>query len=411
MTTTALPTSLADVRAADLAVRRGEVERVARVLGWLEQYLVDPCTSDDVAFPDYGDGELLLAGDGAPAVSEAAVVELITTLGKSDAAGRRFVGKALETKYRLPRLWRRVLDGEVEVWRAFKVAESTLSLPLDGAAFVDGALAQFAHSLTWSQLDRTVEKARAMYDPEEVQRRRDADPRRFDVRTSDTGIDGFTWVEGLLDAADALDLDAAVTATAAQIGEVTDLPLDVRRSMAAGEIGRAQLSLDLTDGSSGRGVDVSIVMTDAQVAELRQTGTNVLLDQVAGWCGSATTVTVRPVLDLNDHHRIDGYVPTESIREQVELSWPRCVFPFCTRRARRCDLDHRCPHGDGGATCPCNVAPLCRTHHRMKTFAGWRYEPATTTETGIPTAFTWTSPSGDRFRVDRRGSTPLPPDP
>ncbi len=245
------------------------------------------------------------------------------------------------------------------------------------------------------------------YDPEEVQRRRDADPRRFDIRTTGTGVDGFTWVEGLLDAGDALDLDAAVTSVAAQLGEVTDLPLDVRRSMAAGEVGRAQLALDLTEGS-GRGVDVSILMTDTQVAELRTTGTHVLLDQVAGWCGTATTVTIRPVLDLNDHHRIGGYVPTETVREQVMLTWPRCVFPFCTRRTRRCDLDHRCPHGDGGATCPCNLAPLCRTHHRMKTFSGWTYQPAETTETGIPTAFTWTSPSGNRFLVDRRGSTPEP---
>ena len=142
-------------------------------------------------------------------------------------------------------------------------------------------------------------------------------------------------------------------------------------------------------------------MTESQVAELRQTGTNVLLDQVAGWCGTATTVTVRPVLDLNDHHHINGYVPTETIKEQVLLTWPQCVFPFCTRRSRRCDLDHRCPHSEGGATCPCNLAPLCRTHHRMKTFSGWTYQPADTTETGIPTAFSWTSPEGNRFRVDR----------
>ena len=315
MTTTEQPTSLDDVRALKVDVDRAEVAKLVGVVSWLEQHLVDPRTSDDVAFPDYGDGELLLAGDGAPAVSEVAVVELITTLGMSDLAGRRFVGKALELKHLLPRLWQRVLDGEVQVWRAFRVAESTMSLPLDGAAFVDGALAPFAHSLSWSQLERTIEKARALYDPEEVQRRRDADPRRFDIRTGGTGVDGFTWVEGLMDAGDALDLDAAVSSVAAQIGEYSDLPLDVRRSMAAGEVGRAQLALEL--GTSGRGVDVSILMTDAQVAELRETGTNVLLDQVESWCGSATTVTIRPVLDLNDHHRIGGYVPTDTIKEQV----------------------------------------------------------------------------------------------
>ena len=166
-----------------MEVREAEVDRIVLVTDWLEQHLVDPRTSDDVAFCDYGDGELLLAGDGAPAVSEAAVVELLATLGLSDSAGRHWLGKALEIKYRLPRLWQRVLDGEVAPWRAFKIAEATMSLPLDGAAFVDGALAPFAHSLSWSQLDRTIEKARAQFDPEEVQRAATPTPARFDIRT------------------------------------------------------------------------------------------------------------------------------------------------------------------------------------------------------------------------------------
>ncbi len=33
----------------------------------------------------------------------------------------------------------------------------------------------------------------------------------------------------------------------------------------------------------------------------------------------------------------------------------------------------------------------------MKTFTGWTYEPAATTDHGIPTAFTWTSPTGDQL--------------
>ncbi len=44
----------------------------------------------------------------------------------------------------------------------------------------------------------------------------------------------------------------------------------------------------------------------------------------------------------------------------------------------------------------------------MKTFSGWTYQPAENTDTGIPTAFSWTNPGGNRFRVDARGSTPLP---
>jgi hypothetical protein len=43
-----------------------------------------------------------------------------------------------------------------------------------------------------------------------------------------------------------------------------------------------------------------------------------------------------------------------------------CVFPGCSVPARRCDLDHRRPFPDG-ATCSCNLQPLCRGHHRLKT--------------------------------------------
>ena len=46
---------------------------------------------------------------------------------------------------------------------------------------------------------------------------------------------------------------------------------------------------------------------------------------------------------------------------------------------RHCDVDHRVAY-DGGASCDCNPAPLCRRHHRLKTLRGYRYtliEPGT----------------------------------
>ena len=104
------------------------------------------------------------------------MVELVTTLEKSDSAGRVFVGKCLELKYRLPRLWQRVLDAEVEPWRAFRVAESTLLLPLEGAAHVDATLAPYAHSLSWAQLERTVTAALTEFDPERAERLAGRDP-------------------------------------------------------------------------------------------------------------------------------------------------------------------------------------------------------------------------------------------
>jgi len=87
------------------------------------------------------------------------------------------------------------------------------------------------------------------------------------------------------------------------------------------------------------------------------------------------------------------------------------VFPWCTRPAKLADCDHiqpyRAAHADGGPTCTCNLAALCRTHHRLKTHghAGthWTYtmlEPGT---------YLWSSPHGLQFLRDHTGTQPIEP--
>ena len=53
--------------------------------------------------------------------------------------------------------------------------------------------------------------------------------------------------------------------------------------------------------------------------------------------------------------------------------------PAPRRRARLRPRPHGPPR-QGGATCTCQLAPLCRRHHRLKTHGGWTYttlEPGT----------------------------------
>ncbi|NPC43708.1 HNH endonuclease signature motif containing protein [Nocardioides sp. zg-1230] len=87
-----------------------------------------------------------------------------------------------------------------------------------------------------------------------------------------------------------------------------------------------------------------------------------------------------------------------------------CVFPWCTRPARRCDIDHVIPHdpdaaAEGrpqpGPTHTDNLAALCRFHHRLKTHSPWRYEMV------APGVFEWTSPHGHRYRRDHTGTRPI----
>jgi hypothetical protein len=54
------------------------------------------------------------------------------------------------------------------------------------------------------------------------------------------------------------------------------------------------------------------------------------------------------------------------MRRQVNQRDQRCQFPTCRRPAAQCELDHTIAYHQGGSTCPCNLAALCRHHHRAK---------------------------------------------
>ncbi|MEU5881492.1 HNH endonuclease signature motif containing protein [Spirillospora sp. NPDC047279] len=70
-------------------------------------------------------------------------------------------------------------------------------------------------------------------------------------------------------------------------------------------------------------------------------------------------------------HGDTPYRPGSKTRAMVQARDRTCRFPGCRRPAHRCDLDHSTPHDQGGATCPCNLAALCRRHHRLKQRNDW----------------------------------------
>jgi len=70
----------------------------------------------------------------------------------------------------------------------------------------------------------------------------------------------------------------------------------------------------------------------------------------------------------------DAYEPTDRQRALVTTRDRRCRFPNCGPRVGWADLDHVTAHSCGGTTDCTNLCCLCRSHHRLKTFApGWRF--------------------------------------
>ncbi|MBZ5740625.1 HNH endonuclease signature motif containing protein [Nocardioides mangrovi] len=337
---------------------------------------------------------LEVAGDGAPTVDEACIAEFALATGRSTDGGRAYLGDAVECRWGLPKLWEQVMAGRVPVWKARRVADLTRSLPLEGATFVDAHISPVIGHSTWAQLERTVEEARVRFDPAEAEARRiaAAEDRHFDIDLAHVTYDGVVHVDGDLDLADATLLDEAVTTGAAELAALGSLEsLHVRRSQAAGLLARRALS--------GQGeLDLTIyvhISPDDPVAHVEHTRSIVAVEQVESWCRQAgTTVTVRPVLDLNEELRTDAYAPTDRLREQVVLTNPTCILPGCRRPARRADLDHLLEHERGGPTGSVNLAPECRGHHRIKTHTDW-----TVTRTG-PATFAWTSPHGRVYTSD-----------
>jgi hypothetical protein len=84
-------------------------------------------------------------------------------------------------------------------------------------------------------------------------------------------------------------------------------------------------------------------------------------------------------------------------------------MPFCGQRTGWADHDHVVAHSCGGATTCINLCCLCRTHHRLKTFAkGWIFvmEPDGTLHVTTPSGITRTT----RPWALRKRSPP-PPEP
>ena len=177
----------------------------------------------------FGDRMLPLAGPGAPLVSEAAAVEFAAVLGRSTQVGKKFLGDAVELRYRLKHVWARILDGSLLAWRARRIADLTRDLDADAAAWVDQQIGAHAHQVGTRQLERMITQAAALFEPDAAAAIAEHDAvehRSVTITTTETtpfaatgaeqgqAVLALGYLDGVLDAADALDLENAVAAIA-----------------------------------------------------------------------------------------------------------------------------------------------------------------------------------------------------
>jgi len=426
MTLTADPVTptdlLARVRSAR-ADRDAADAQLARLA--VEWAYAHPALDSSGTAPRPADYEEVAEGDDAEAVEWYGVPELAwdalapfaAALGLSTAAGKSFVRDCLVARHRMPDLWWRFDAGAVPLRRLRMVAQAVLGQPDDVCTYVDQRIAPRAETLGPVMLERIIDEAtlRLHAEQRELEQLEALDARYVQVDGRSINHTGIADLHARGDWADVKAFDETVGEVAAVLAHNGCLDsLDVRRSMALGILADPERALALLAErpapSPKRRIMLTYHLTDAALVGVDPVGFDVdgrpLLDQlVRQWCSrDDVRLVVQPLLTLgtcagatepHGGHAVEAYRPSTADRLEVELRDRTCVHPFCTRPARQCDCDHVVPfdpdNPERGPTCPCNLAPLCRHHHRLKTLAGWRY---TVIEPGT---YLWSDPHGQQF--------------
>ena len=368
---------------ATAAARRTADREEARLLVLAIQVVhLFPVTEDTCAATWNPSASLLadpepVAGIGTPLVAEQAVEELGAALDVSYRSALGLVTDSLELCYRLPRLWALVRDGSLQAWKARKVAQETVHLSREAAAFVDrqAALAGAKNRIV-PNLPGLVQEALVRFDPDTARAREEATQAHRDVRFDYHGDTlGSATLHATLDVVDAHDLDATVSDLANQMGRLGDQsPLGHRRAAALGLLAHPQRALDLFGQPAEGQQPKSLAITGATLyvhltgddlrrtaedgettpADIEKLGT-ATLTLLKEWLQRFSGITVKPVLDMSRSDAVDQHDPPEWMRDLVTLRDGHCVFPGCNVDARRCDHDHIDPYvaiGPGRTTRP-----------------------------------------------------------
>ena len=361
-----------------------------------------------------------------PVVRWDAAAPFGAAIGRTSQAGSLMIRDALLTRERLPRVWRRVEAGEVEPHKARMLAQSIIGRPRDVSDHLDRHLGPVAHKIGRTALERAIDEAMLRLYPEQ----REAEQlEALDRRFATLHVDSINHV-GIADMSvrgdwkDLHDFDRVLSRVAVALaaqdvaGGLVPESLDVRRSRAVGVLADPAAALALLSGKDApppsKRAELVLTISDGNlggdpVAGNSTTGRAVIEQAVREWCGRTDThLQVLPVLDLAGHDATDAYRPKDATVRRADLVARRCVFPHCSRPATSCDHDHVVPydHHDpagGGPSCDCNIAPLCRHHHQLKTHAGWGYSVL---DTGL---WLWSDPHGQQFLCDRVGTTDVTP--
>jgi Domain of unknown function (DUF222)/HNH endonuclease len=348
---------------------------------------------------------------------DAITAEIVAALGITRGLADSYLDYARAMRLRLPRVGALLVAGDID-YRTFQtiVYRTDLITETQVLAAVDAELALkvarwmgITQGRLGGQVDRIVTRA----DQDAVRRRRE---RRGDREVSFWGnADGLTEMFGRLITTDAHAIDARLDALAATVCVGDPRTRNQRRADALGAlaVGADRLSCRCgqRDCAAAASPAPSPVVVHVIANEATLDGTGHMPGSLIGSdalvpaeliAELARSAKLRPLTHPADLPPESGYTASRTLADFVRCRDLTCRFPGCDRPAVRCDVDHTVPYADGGPTHASNLKALCRHHHLLKTFWGWRDQQ-------LPDGTViWTSPSGQTY-ITTPGSAVLFP--
>lgn len=425
--------TLAAAETALIQRRETQVHDLRLVLHWADLHSADP-QLEPGATPIRRGGDRLvgLGGDGTPKVQELCLPELAIARRTHALSTRATMADVLDLRHRLPRVWAQVLELACEPWVASKVARMSRRLDRDQVELVDLAVARAIGGESPGRVLAVAEAKVIEADTaahiarlEEARRRRGVWLSRTDLETGSRSVfarvepGDAVWVDAMVERiADALtarpdvlrahhpDLPAALD----------DLSHDELRAIAFGWLARPddvrELLADADAEVARKPQHATVVYLHLHESAVTGSTTGVsrvegigpmLMEQVTRLLGHAQ-VTLKPVIDLDEHVSVNSYEFPTRVAERTRLRCVGEVFPHAVGTATmsgRYDDDHAVPYDSGGPpgqTGDHNDAPLARSHHRAKTHRGYRVRQID------DATYLWTTPHGLRRLVDPTGT-------
>ena len=340
-------------------------------------------------------------GEGTPEVSEYCAAELGALHGTGIMAARALIADALDLRYRLPRLWHRVLTGGVRAWQARRIAEHTRPLSWEACADVDHALSDLVGMMPWPRFAKILSATILQADPALAAERAEQARTTQDVFSFDSD-DGLKTIIAKAAAGDAIWFLATINRIAEILAAEGDTdPIGTRRARAIGILAQPAEALrlliehqhDSTDhpaestkpaepdathqdedehgcepkGDPAADDHQSLSTTvppgfNAHAARPRvvlhfhlaeaalrtghaivrpEDGNPLTLDQLVEFLAhSGCQIRVQPVLDPTEVAPVDSYEIPAQLRAAVRALQVADVFPFGTCLSPNMDLDH-----------------------------------------------------------------------